>query len=121
MRKFFFVFFFVCSFSGKAQRSDFQNISFHKADSIAHSYLGADLTSVPKLAFLLTKDLETDVEKVRSLFKWIAENITNDHATYLKNKRKRRQFQNDSLKLDEWNTEVRSITFTFRHIKTFTI
>jgi transglutaminase/protease-like cytokinesis protein 3 len=112
MKKIIFVFFLAFSFVVQAQRSDFSHISFHRADSIAHSYLGADLNSVPKLSFLLTKDLDTEVEKVRSIFKWIASNITNDHATYLKNKRKRKQFQNDSIKLEEWNHEVRKKTLS---------
>lgn len=93
-----------------AQTSDFNNVSFHKSDSIANSYLGADLRSVPKLSYLLTKDLETDVEKLRSIFMWISRNIENDHLVYLKNKRKRKQLQNDSIKLFEWNKEIQKKT-----------
>ena len=93
-----------------AQISDFKNVSFHKSDSIANSYLGADLKSVPKLSYLLTKDLETDVEKLRSIFIWISRNIENDHLVYLKNKRKRKQFRNDSIKLFEWNKEIQKKT-----------
>lgn len=98
------------SIAANAQLSDFESVSFHKADSIAASYLGAELNSIPKLSYLLTKDLETDVEKARSIFKWIATNIQNDHSTYLENKRKRRQLKEDAHALEAWNEEVKRKT-----------
>lgn len=101
---------FLISIAANAQLSDFKHISFHKADSIAASYLGANLNSIPKLSYLLTKDLETDVEKTRSIFKWIASNITNDHPIYLENKRKRRQLKDDPVALEKWNEEVKRKT-----------
>ncbi len=101
---------FLISVCVNSQISDFEHVSFHKADSIAASYLGADLNSIPRLSYLLTKDLETDVEKTRSIFKWIAINITNDHSTYLENKRKRRQLIGDPIALENWNNEVKKKT-----------
>ncbi len=101
--------FFISVFVN-AQISDFEYVSFHKADSIAASYLGANLNSIPKLAYLLTKDLDTEVEKTRSIFKWIASNITNDHPVYLENKRKRRQLIDNPVALEKWNQEVKRKT-----------
>jgi hypothetical protein len=103
-----------------AQVSDFKHISFHKADSIAEAYLGASLKSVPRLSYLLTKDLETDIEKSRAIFIWIANNIINDDALYLKNKRKRTLLKDDPVKLAEWNQEVkeRTIDILLRKKKT---
>jgi hypothetical protein len=104
---FFLVFFFI---GIHAQISDFPNISFHKADSIAEAYLGADLKSVPRLSYQLTKDLETDVEKARAIFMWIANNIINDDAIYLKNKRQRKLLKDDPVQLAKWNEEVKAKT-----------
>lgn len=104
---FFVLFFFI---GLHAQKSDFKDISFHKADSIAEIYLGANLKSIPRLSYLLTRDLETDVEKARSIFIWIANNIINDDGLYLTNKRKRKLLQDDPVKLAEWNQEVRKKT-----------
>jgi len=110
MKKFSLLLFLVFSAGIHAQISDFSNISFRRADSIAEAYLGANLKSVPRLSYQLTKDLETDVEKARSIFIWIANNIINDDAIYLKNKRKRKLLKDDPVKLAQWNQEVREKT-----------
>lgn len=110
MKKISFVLCFVLSFSICAQIEDFEHISFYKADSVAGSHHGADLQNVPKLSLLLTKDLETDVEKARSIFMWITKNISSDNTVLERNKRKRRQFRNDSVKLIEWNHHIRRKT-----------
>ena len=98
--------FLIISLKVASQAEDFKHISFHKADSIAASHLGATLKSIPKLLFLLTKDLETDVEKLRSIFMWITTNISNDHSVYEKNERKRKQFKNNAEKLQKWNRYI---------------
>ncbi|NQY00008.1 MAG: hypothetical protein HRT70_02540 [Flavobacteriaceae bacterium] len=98
--------FLIISLKVASQAEDFKHISFHKADSIAASHLGATLKSIPKLSFLLTKDLETDVEKLRSIFMWITTNTSNDHSVYEKNKRKRKQFKNNAEKLQKWNRYI---------------
>lgn len=110
MKKISFVLCFVLSSSIYAQIEDFEHISFHKADSIANSYHGADLKSVPKLSLQLTSNLKTDVEKLRSIFMWITKNISSDNTVYERNKRKRRQFEHDSVKLIEWNHHIRRKT-----------
>jgi len=110
MRTFGFILCFAFSISVCAQIEDFEHISFYKADSVAKSYYGADLKSVPRLSYQLTQDLETDVEKLRSIFMWITHNISNDNTVYERNKRKRRQFEHDSVKLIEWNHHIRRKT-----------
>ena len=101
------VFFFI---GLQAQISDFSDVSFHKADSIANAYLGANLKSVPRLSYQLTNDLDTEVEKVRAIFMWIANNSINDDGIYLTNKRKRKLLKDDPIKLAEWNAEVKAKT-----------
>lgn len=100
----------MLSFSVCAQIEDFEHISFYKADRIAESYLGADLRNVSRLTQQLTQDLDTDVEKLRSIFIWITQNISSDNTVLERNKRKRRQLEKDSIKLIAWNHEIRRKT-----------
>jgi transglutaminase/protease-like cytokinesis protein 3 len=102
----------MLSFSVCAQIEDFEHISFYKADRIAESFHGADLKDVPRLTQSLTQELDTDVEKLRSIFMWITHNISSDSGIFERNKRKRKQFKNDSVKLIEWNHHIRRKTIT---------
>ncbi len=86
-----------------AQRTDFQTVSFIRADSVAAYYRGADLSNLPVLAYQLTNGLSTDVEKFRSIYTWVSNNITNDINDYFRNKRKREKFYSDPQALKEWN------------------
>ena len=94
-----------------AQKSDFKTISFKKADSIALSFKGEKLNNIPQLSYKLTSNLETDVEKFRTIFKWIAENIANDYPQYAKNKRKRYKLREDEQQLTEWSMLFRKEAF----------
>ena len=86
------------------QLSDFKNYNFHKPDSIAAN-LKSPITNLKGLSESLTNLLSTDVEKFRAIYKWVCNNIENDYDLYLKNKRMRKKFINDSLKLKNWNRE----------------
>lgn len=94
-----------------AQKSDFKHINFANADSIANSYKNENLKSLPKLALLLTKNLDTDAEKFRAIYMWVSKNIKGDHAAVSKNTRKRTRFKNDSIKLNLWNKSFNKILF----------
>ncbi len=102
--------FFLVGFLN-AQVSNFSDIDFKKADSVALSNHGEDLTSLPELSFKLTASLTTDVERFRAIYRWVCTNIANDYGLYLKNNRKRQRFKDDSLKLEEWNTKFRRKLF----------
>ncbi|NVJ89085.1 MAG: hypothetical protein HWD82_06555 [Flavobacteriaceae bacterium] len=95
-----------------SQQSDFSYISFTKADIIAKNTKSRRLYELNKLTINLTKDLHTDVEKVRAIFKWICLNVANDFRLYAKNERKREKFKKDSLKLSEWNSELKTELFS---------
>ena len=95
-----------------AQIADFDHIDFKKADSIALSLKGENLTNLPELSFKLTSTLNTDVEKFRAIYKWVCDNIANDYNLYLQNDRQRQRFKDDSLKLDAWNTKFRTKLFS---------
>lgn len=95
---------FTFAWSLLAQKSDFEHISFKKADAIATSLKGEALTNLPLLAHKLTHELHTDVERFRAIYYWVCTNIENDYFLMKKNEWKRRKYKDDSLKLAEWNT-----------------
>lgn len=77
---------FLClaSHLSYGQHSDFINTDFSKADSIAIKYkFEGDLDPII-IASDLTKDLSTDIDKFRVIFRWIAENIDYDIELFLK-------------------------------------
>lgn len=55
-----------------------QGDKYRSADSVAQSLKAADYTDIKKLTFALTKDLHTPTEKLRSIYRWVAENINYD-------------------------------------------
>ncbi len=97
--------------SGHAQVSDFYPVNFKKADSMAFLCKNETLDNLQELAQKLTKGLNTDVERFRAIYKWTCDNIANDYKLYLKHKRKRKRFKDDSLKLMQWNENLKNIIF----------
>lgn len=94
----------------QAQRADFAAIDFNKPDSIALAYKSEQLNNLPELSHKLTSGLTTDVERFRAVYRWVCANIANDYLLYARNMHKRRQYKNDSLKLNAWNNKFREIT-----------
>ena len=107
--KFFFLLLFI-NFS-YSQQSDFSHIDFTKADNIAKLYKSKRLLELNKITYNLTKDLKTDVEKLRAIYKWICTNVANDFSLYSLNERKRKKFAKDSIKLEEWNSKFKKKLF----------
>lgn len=101
---------FLFSFS-YAQVSDFKDVNFSKANSIAFSYKGKSLYDLPLLSYNLTNELTTDVEKFRAIYTWVCTNIESDYYVSLKNISKRKKYQNDSVKLIQWNETFKENTF----------
>ena len=102
---------FLVALQSHAQKSDFKQISFKKADSIAFAFKNEGLDNMPQLAYKLTSGLSTDVERFRAIYKWVCANIANDYSLYLRNKRKRTKYKNDSLKLSAWNDRFKKEIF----------
>ncbi|WP_299102136.1 transglutaminase domain-containing protein [uncultured Winogradskyella sp.] len=102
---------FITANHSFAQISDFNHIDFKKADSIALSYTNEGLYNLPKLAFQLTNDLDTDAEKFRSIYFWVCHNISNNYSLYLRNKHQRHRLKNDSIKLKNWNDNFKKKLF----------
>jgi transglutaminase/protease-like cytokinesis protein 3 len=85
-----------------AQRSDFWNTNFTKADSVANLYLNVKLNDIDKLALDLTKGLSTDVEKFRAIFYWTTKNISYDYALYLEQQAKEKKYVRNPSKRENW-------------------
>ncbi|TMM58150.1 hypothetical protein FEE95_01605 [Maribacter algarum] len=85
------------------QRSDFEDIDFTKADSIAAYYSGASLKNLPVLTHNLTADLPTDVERFRAIYTWVGTNIENDYNSYIKTRKKRKKLSKNQEALTAWN------------------
>ncbi|MDF4202086.1 transglutaminase domain-containing protein [Maribacter sp. SA7] len=94
------------SITSFAQRSDFQEIDFTKADSIALYYKDASLKNLPVLTHNLTTSLKTDVEKFRAIYTWISSNIANDYSSYVKISSKRKRFAKDREAFLDWNRNI---------------
>ncbi|WP_338765691.1 transglutaminase domain-containing protein [Bernardetia sp. ABR2-2B] len=103
MIRFFCILFLLSIEVAKAQVSDFESVDFRKADSVANHYEGESVENLPLLSYKLTNSLPSDVEKFRAIYTWVSKNIENDYLGYVKNRRKRQKFQDDSLALKNWN------------------
>lgn len=103
-----------------SQISDFKNLNFKKADSIARELKGEQLYDLSNLSFKLTQSLDNDIEKFRAIYIWVCTNIVNDNSVYEKNAKYRNKYKNDSIKLFEWNKKISKETFQnlLRHKKT---
>ena len=108
-----FVFFlglFILVSQSNAQITDFDNISFLKADQNALKCKNDGLDNLPRLVQKLTLSLPTEVERFRALYMWVCSNIANDYGLYERNMGKRRRFEEDSLKLHQWNQRFRKLS-----------
>ena len=111
MKSILLVLLFIVTSQSYAQKSDFAHINFKKADSIALGCKNEGLHNLPELSHKLTSQLTTDVERFRAIYIWVCNNIANDYSLYLKNKRKRERFKDDSIKFKTWNNNFRKKLF----------
>jgi hypothetical protein len=101
-----FVFWLLSFYFLFAQRSDFNDIHFKKADSVAEVHKGESLKNLPVLTHNLTTPFDTDVEKFRAIYTWISSNIENDYSSYVKISNKRKRFVNNRQAFLEWNNSI---------------
>lgn len=95
-----------------AQRSDFKEIDFTKAEHVANRYKGEDLTNLPLLVHNLTSQLDTDVERFRAIYYWVSHNISGNYDLMSTNERTRKKLRNDPEKLHQWNNQFKKRVFT---------
>jgi hypothetical protein len=84
------------------QSTDFNDVDFSFADSTAARFYGAKLTHPERLADSLTRNMPTEAEKFRSIFKWIADNISYDVSLFNKDNAKEAKFKYRKKKLEHW-------------------
>lgn len=96
------VLFFSCAVL-HGQHSDFGEVDFTSADSIAMAQQGASLKNLPLLTHKLTSPLTSDLEKFRAIYTWVCTNIENDYGAYQKTIKKRKKLLNKPKALRDWN------------------
>lgn len=101
----------VICLQGYTQSWDFSSIDFSKADKIARANKGASLDNLQDLVYNLTSKFDNDAERFRAIYMWVCSNVKNDYSLYAKNKRKRKRYEDDSLKLEEWNEKFKKRIF----------
>lgn len=103
-----------------AQVSDFKNIDFIIAENTAKLYQGRSLDNLALLAHDLTNKLPTDIEKFRSIYTWVCNNIKGDSKQDNVVSAKIRAFKNDSIAYLKWNNKYKKIAFKklLKHKKT---
>ena len=95
MKRLSFILLFTFVWQLHAQRSDFENISFRKADNNAVMLKGEELTNLPQLAFKLTENLGTDVERFRAIYYWVCHNVQSGYGLKEINDRNRYRLKDD--------------------------
>ena len=95
-----------------AQRSDFNEINFQKADKIAKRYKGEALYNLPVLALRLTAQLETDVERFRAIYYWVTHNISGDYILMTTNEQTHKRLNHNPSALLQWNRQYKKEIFT---------
>lgn len=111
MRSFLLLLSFIFLLPLHAQRSDFNEIAFAKAENTADQYKGEALSNLPVLAHQLTAHLATDVERFRAIYYWVCHNISGDYDLMTKNDRKRHKLRNDPKGLRDWNYQFKKEVF----------
>lgn len=106
------LFLFSCVLSLQAQRADFKEINFAKAESIADRYQGEGLTHIPALVYNLTSQLDNDTARFRAIYYWVTHNIAGNYDLMTQNERSRKKLKNDPEALDFWNRQFTKEVFT---------
>ena len=105
------VLFISTSISSELEAHDIPKIDFRKADSVAAHWHRYPIQNLRELSIKLTTGLATDLEKYRSIFKWVCDNIENDYQLFLQNKKVRSKYYDQPDKLNEWNTRLHRKSF----------
>ena len=90
-----------------AQRDDFNEIDFQKAEHIALNHLDETLLNLPHLAHKLTARLDTDVEKYRAIYYWVCHTIKGNESLVSRNTKKLYKYRNDPKALENWKLQFK--------------
>lgn len=91
---------------------------FHQADSVAQLYPKYPLNDLKILSDNLTRPFSTDVEKFRSIFKWVCLNIESDYKLLQEYKDKREKLNGEELRNWEKKFSRRVFSMLLDHHRT---
>lgn len=111
MRSFLLIICFTFVLPLHAQRSDFDDIDFWRAEYIANEHKGEDLYNLPGLVHGLTSQLKTDAERFRAIYYWVCHNIKGEYNLMNDNNRNHKKLQDDPKALDRWNRAFKKEVF----------
>lgn len=94
-----------------AQISDFKHIDFTKANNIAQLHEGAKLDNLPLLAYQLTHKLPTDVEKFRTIYSWVCQNIKGDNVQHDRVASAQQKYKGNPEAYLQWNDTYKTTAF----------
>ena len=98
-----FLILFIVPFFSFCQVSDFYDVNFQKMHQNIEKMKDASLRDLASFSNDLTEGLETDIEKFKAIFKWVALNIKSDYSTSIANISYRDRYKDDPNKLALWN------------------
>jgi transglutaminase/protease-like cytokinesis protein 3 len=96
----------------QAQRADFKEINFAKAENNADRYQGESLTNISGLAYGLISQLDSEAARFRAIYYWVTHNIAGDYDLMYRNERTRKKLRNDPEGLRLWNHQFKKEVFT---------
>ncbi len=112
MRNFILLLLFLFILPLYAQKSDFDKINFWKAEYMAKQHKGEELYNLPGLAYGLTSELNTEVERFRAIYFWVCHNIRGEYNLMNKNEHKRKKLKSSPEALYLWNNQFKKEVFT---------
>ena len=112
MKNVFLLVLFTFTISLHAQRVDFHEIDFQKADYIASIYEGEGLTNLPLLTYKLTSQLDTEVEQFRAIYYWVTHNIEGEYDLMTENYRKHKKLQHQPEAFQQWHSTFKKEVFS---------
>ncbi len=112
MKHFIHILIFTFVLSVQAQRSDFSEIDFWRAEYIAKGYEGEELNQMPMMVHEITTQLNTDVERFRAIYYWVCHNIKGDYYLTTENDEVRKKLKDDPEALQQWNHQFKKKVVT---------
>ncbi|MDC8003937.1 transglutaminase domain-containing protein [Aureisphaera galaxeae] len=94
-----------------AQRDDFNEVDFWRAEYIAQGYKGEELQQMYEITHGIKSQLTTEVERFRAVYYWVCHNIRGDYYLTTENDDERRRLRDDPEALQRWNNQFKKEVF----------
>ena len=100
-----------------SQITDFKAIDFTKANNTAKKLSEVPVSDLKQLSSLLTKNLETDVEKFNAIFIWVTHHIKGSQKLMDSYEWNIKKYKNNPKKLKQWKKGFRREVF--KHLQKY--